>query len=305
MNCKKCNAQISNGDLFCKYCGTPINNQESNNELSQEFEPVRNNQVSMNNNSMNYQQPMNNSPMNYQQPMNNNQPPYFNNPNYNPMNYQQPKSGKGNMLVIIGGLVLIGVIVVLAILLLGKKGNNANNPSNNNPSNNNPTSSTQPIARNTTSVYFSGYKFEVPTDYIYYFENGGLYIGDAADTWVATIEVFKANFETIKANKNNIASNLKPLGYNLSMAQVRTVKNQELVTLEGNKNGLNVVVGYGKIDSTHCFGTIYYNVIKTANSSMLSDVLEVTKTAKVSSSSNSIAINNFDSLQDSFKTITE
>ena len=288
MNCKKCNAPLNDGDMFCKNCGTRVVIDEMNNREEQNVEP--NNQP-MNSQSMNYEQPMNNQPMNYG--------PMYNNPNnYNQQYYQPPKSNNLAIFAIIG-VVLVAAIAAVVIIVTKPFGNGSSSGESGSGS------GSAVVQNNTYSVDYKGFRFQIPSDCLTENKTRYLAVGDYDNTWAGLLEVETIRYEEMKARKDMLNQEYIKNGYNATAAQIKTIAGVEVIVMEISKAGTEYVFAIGKLDATHCFGMSAFNASYTADYDVLAKGVAIAKSGKAVSASNSLSASENFSFTSIFETISK
>lgn len=257
MNCKKCNATLTENDQFCKNCGTPVN--AANTQQNQ----------------MGY-----NQPQNYGQPM---QQTYG-----NPMNYTQPPQKNNTAKYIIFGVV--GVVALIAVVLIvGMITGNDDSSSLSGGSSN--SGLTQTGGSNSTyKVSFKGFAFNISDNLVYEEDNGVLMIGDEEGTWMAQIEIEEGSFAQIKANKSQLQTMMQQSGYTSSIAQEKTLGGVEFITMEISYSGQNAIAALTKANSMYFMGVTALNLDNEFDYSLLETIAPIISSASYSGATSNMEI---------------
>ncbi len=278
--CINCGNYLIPGDKFCRKCGTPINNQNSNQMV--------NNNMNFTNN-INTQMPSNNTGYNNQYVGNFNNNLNSNiNMNNNQGTVTQRKDNLSTLVIIIVVLV-IGILFILFMPAINKtdngntiviKDNNSttnnevnnntnnnvnNNTTNNNNSNNNNNnnSSSNPNVKKDT-LSFKGVTINKRSDYKYTFSTqystNMLIIENANSDDAAVIEgVYKTSIKDINSKTSVIKNQYKQSGYQTGTVKYTTYKNKKIYTIEISQNSYKMLAGYYEIDSGVVVSFILYD----------------------------------------------
>lgn len=259
MNCKKCNAILTENDQFCKNCGTPVNG------------------VNTQQNQMENQQLMN---QNYGQPM---QQTYGNSINYNHPP-QKVNTAKYVVFAIFGVVAIIVIVVLIAIFA-------RNNNSSNLPGGSSNSGITQTEGSKATyKVNFKGFEFSIPDNLLYQEDSGVLMIGDEEGTWMAQIEIEEGSFAQIKANKSQLQAMMQQSGYTSSIAQEKTLGGVEFITLEISYGGQNAIAALTKANSMYFMGVTAMNLDNEFNYSLLETIAPIISSASYSGTTSNMEI---------------
>ena len=282
MNCKKCNATLTENDQFCKNCGAAVNESSAQNNVSGSQPTFTQNEFG------GAQQPMNNGmggqPMNnYQQPANG----YMN--SYNPQQmYNQPPKSNNTKFILIGiGVAVVVAVVAILIFVLG--GNNNNNKLVENPGDTTNPGGTTINNKSTYTVDFKGFTFKIPTDLVYKTQVASILLGDEDETWAAYIEVIEGSYNQLLSNKNQLQGIYQQQGFTSSAAITKTIGGLEFITLELSKGGQNALLGISKANSMNIFGITAYTQSNDFDYELLETVSSILKTAEFNNATNNMS----------------
>lgn len=259
--CVNCGNDLIPGDKFCRRCGTPINNQNSNQMVNNNINFTNNiNRQSPNNTGFNNQ---------YRGNFNNN---LNSNINYNMNNNAgaavQRKDNLSSLIIIIVVLV-IGILFILFIPTINKtenndtivikenndvSNNNTNTPNNtNNNNNNNNNSSSNPNVKKDT-ITFKGATINKRSDYIYtynsqYSSNMLLIENSNSDDALVIEGIYKTSISDINSKTSLIKKQYANSGYQTGSVKYTTYKNRKIYTIEISQNSYKMLAGYYEIDS--------------------------------------------------------
>lgn len=251
MNCKKCNATLTENDQFCKNCGTPVN------------------EVNAQQNQMGYQQQMQQT---YGNPINYNHPP------------QKVNTAKYVVFAILGVVAIIAIVVVIAIFA----GNNDSSYSDGGYNNSGITQSGG--SKSTYKVSFKGFSFDIPDNLVYEEDSGVLMIGDEEGSWVAQIEIEQGSFAQIKANKSQLQTMMQQSGYTSSIAQEKTLGGVEFITMEISASGQNAIAALTKANSMYFMGVTAMNLDNEFDYSLLETIAPIISSASYSGATSNMEI---------------
>ena len=272
MNCKKCGAQLTPEDQFCKNCGETVNSQINNMGTQQSVETPNNNlgqQVGMG------------------QPINNPQPSYNNMNNggqgwrnYNdaPMYNNQPMnkpSGNGKYIAI-GLAIVVGIIAIVFIVGMVTSKDDKDSLTSGGSTN---TNVTQPSKTN-YKVNFKGFTFEIPDNLVYEEDNGTLLIGNEEGTWATVLELEQGSFSQLQANKSQLQSLMQQNGYVASVANEKTLGGVNFITLEITMSGQKAIAALAKANSMYFVGVTAMNQDNEYDYKLLETIAPIIKSAQ-------------------------
>lgn len=324
MNCKKCGAAVSSEDLFCKACGTPVN--EVNNMATPEtnVNPFAQTTPEVNANPFAQTTPeVNNVPTPDFGTMTNSTPapeapvnpaptmdPFTSAPTNNfgtmnttpvvepqPMNnnmggmQQAPASAStpnksNNIVTIIAIVVAVACIIGIVILLIPKLTGSEKKTVVNDENNNKPVV----VTKSTYKVDYSGFTFSIPDELIYEITNNALFIADEDTTWAAQLQVIDQNYNTLKSNKSNIKTTLSNYGISSTDAEVKTYGDTEYVTVEATSGGENALYAYAKLNTMKVLAITVYSQDNDFDYDVLETISSIVLTAVAKDTSNNISI---------------
>lgn len=260
MNCKKCNATLTENDYFCKNCGTPVN--EANIQQNQ----IDNQQPMM---YQNYGQPMQQT---YGNPINYNHPP------------QKVDTAKYVVFGILGVFAIIAIVVVIAIFAEN------DNSSKLSGGNNNSSITQSGGNKSTYKVRLKGFSFNIPDNLVYEEADGVLMISDEEGTWVAQLEIGEGSFAQIKANKSELQTMIQQSGYTTSIAQEKKIGGVEFVTMEISVSGQNALAALAKVNSMYFMGVTAMNFDNEFDYSLLEKIAPIILSASYSGATSNMEI---------------
>lgn len=308
MNCNNCGSPLIPGDQFCKNCGTPVPNNSVQNPnvgvngpvIQPTMQPVQPEPQQV------FQQPVQTvETMNMSQPMNNVSTPTMQPQNVNPTPspvQPQPTNKNNTVLFVIIGVVLVGIIIVLAVLLMNKKEQPVTNGTNGNTSGDNVAQLAQ---TNTYEVTGIGYKFDVPTDIVYEKDSEQIMFGNEAKGWVAMVSLFDSYYSEISSNSTLFAQTMNDLGYSISNTEVKTIGNKEYVVFDGEYEGMVYTMAFTELPNNNTAMIMIIDMNNVSTNQYLEDVNKILETAEYAGSYRGIEFNaEFPSLDGAFNNIT-
>lgn len=289
MNCKNCGFQLSENDLFCKNCGTPVNNQS-----------VQNNNDNLNNQNTAYAQPSINPNIQNPNVAPNNQnlyganmvnqqnaqqqPSWMNSYNMQPIkDTSKNDTAKFIIIGIVIAILIVGVIVAINIFNSKKTNNSEVNGGN-------ATSNTTNVNKKSTySVNFEGFKFSIPDNLVYEKENGVLLIGNEEGTWLTQLEIGQGSYESLKSNKNQLQSSMQQNGYNCTAVIEKTFGGVNFLSMEASFSGQNMIIALAKANSMYFMGITAINQSNEIDYNLLETIAPIISSAEFTSSSNNLS----------------
>lgn len=254
MNCKKCGAQLSPEDKFCKNCGAVVEHD---------------NTITPQNMNVGDSLPQQNT---------------INTPNPNKtINFKN-----GNLII---GVVVIVVLVALAVIFVPKYFESTKKDNNVENSNTEPSTTPTPSPVSSKSYYkvnFENFTFNIPDDMVYEIDSDELVISDEAGTWMSEIFVMQGSFDQIKSNKSTLQSYFQNVGFIAKPAEVKSISGTEFVTVELSASGISGIGAYTKLNSMYSLWTVTYNQDNDYDYNILSNIASISSTATYNSMSNSI-----------------
>lgn len=311
MFCKKCGANLTENDQFCKNCGEKVvnetinnsninNNSNSNgnsnsNDISSEpiisMTPMEVNNVSSIDNSSNETPVMVNDNIsndinsNNMNSMNNNS--NMNNNVNTSNNSNNTKPGNLKTILIIAGVVVALILVFVIGFFNGKSTGNSGEPSSNGGSGDPAT----PVSNTSTyKVSFGGFTFEIPDTLTYEVQSNSLLFGN--DTWAASLMMQQGDFNTLKSNRSKMKSKIESAGYTAKNAELKTINKREYITMEVSYSGENVIYVYTKGNNSYVFGVALYNIDNTYDYEPINEITSIFDSAVYSGSSMSVKSKN-------------
>lgn len=293
MFCKKCGSPLNENDQFCIQCGAPVNDvanqnlevmdnnvSQVSNSTTNEFVQGFNNQVQQPINNVNN---LNNNSFNQ---MPNNQNGWMNGYNSQPV-YNEPKKNNNMIYIIIG--IAVAVVLFLGIILVSAFGKSDNDYSGVDNSGSN-TTGTNVSKQSTYTAKFSGFTFKIPTDLVYEIDTDSLVISDEAGTWATYILAIEGSYNSLLANKSLIQGNLQNSGYIASNAVEKTIGGKSFITTEVTKSGINAIIGYTKANSMNVFGITAFNVSNDFDYNILETLASILNTAEYTGNTNNMSV---------------
>lgn len=278
MNCSKCGANLGANDVFCPKCGTKV---------------IEGNGVKTEN-TYTYDRPVNEF-------QNQNYGQLNNNGNQNKQSSNSSDIVKICIAVIIALAIVIGAIFIYKAATSNKNNNennnknsssldynnnsNYNNANNSNNSYNNNGGSTVPVNyTNSYSVYYDGFKFNIPDNLLYQINYSleGIVVGDVEETWAALFQVTSVNYKQLKQNRNNLpimmTEALSPYEATVSAPKIETIDGVEYIILEINvENSKKYIAAYAEIDATHTIAIEFHTDGNDFNRQNLKEVSKIVK----------------------------
>lgn len=300
-NLNNFNGPVNNQDTINK---EPVNNFAPNNNNQMNNEPVNNfgmnepannlnnNQMPVNDSAMgtpsfpnNFSVPTNNTDAfnntytnNFGQPnnMNMNQNIYPNNYNGNVQSPNKKSSGALKFIIIgiVGVLVLSGIIFGVITFVNKNSSNGISKVSS------------------TYQIEFGNFTFDIPNEYVYNAKSNYFVLNNKSDTWAVRFEVVTGQYKNYVANRTKVKEIIEKQGYVINNSQEKTLGGVTHYAMEATSNNMNYVITLAPADDTHTFILTAYSVSNTFDYSPLESVASVIKSAKYSTSGNSISIEN-------------
>jgi hypothetical protein len=328
MNCKKCGTPISNGDIFCKGCGMPVNSfNQGNTVINTNTESDQFSKTEVLDldgiNAANASQPS--SPVGVPMGGYSEQPPSpietsvtesFEQPrpaqapfggsfgqayqapfgpqrpimNNNQMynNYNAPVANKSKNNVIIPIAISVFIVIVAAVVILGFMNNKIFNGSGNITG---------------YKVNYSDYTFTIPEDYQYEITTDTLMITDESESWVAEIGVIDGAYVNLKTNADRVKTNLENGGFVSKDAVEKTFGGKTFLTFEVSNGGTNGIIAYTKASATSLFGLATYNVDNIVDYSIFDKIVPILSNSVYNNGGTNIGTSKFNS--DLLKEIVE
>lgn len=201
MKCPKCGAEINEGASFCKYCGSPVAQQTTQNVTTQTVNLNNMNNVNM---------PQNSMPNQYQNGMN------MSNQYQSTNNMNMPSQKKTPWGLIIGAIVLaVAIIAVFVGISMSKEDNNSttNNTNtteqseNKSDTNENKNSSSQ---EKSTTAKYDNYTFTIPAGFTAESSSSQLLVTNSNGTLASAI-IYQSGtgYDTLASMKDSIISLLE------------------------------------------------------------------------------------------------
>ena len=202
------------------------------------------------------------------------------------------KENKSNKLA---AMIMAGIAGVSLVGLTGCT-INIGSPSDNNDSNSgttvisNTTSTTNTSVSTTATqkIYFEGYGFEFPSDYLVYTQQGQLIIKtpSSSPNWAATLGIStNIRYSTLSLKAEEVKAKLNAGGYTVSKYDRKPTNGinwllYEVTTTSGQK----MVMGYGELTSNSVIVIAVINKSNTYDYSKLSEISSIIYKAKSSTS---------------------
>ena len=196
-------------------------------------------------------------------------------------NYTQTNNNK--LIIIISLIVIIGIIAVFSIIFIPKlfEKNNTQTTANNNE------------VTSTYKIVFNNYTFTIPEDYIYEITDDSFLIEKKDRTFKSQFWFVNGTFNQLKANRSALQSKFQQNGFNAKAAELKTIGRDEVVTIELEMAGKNVLGAYIKIDSMNFMWVSIMNQNNTIDYDLLNSVVPIVVNATSNNGANSIEKSDF------------
>jgi len=203
MKCENCGNYLVGNEKFCNGCGSPVHTISNN----------LNQQVSVDNNIVNG---------------------HDNVHTVNVSSSVPPKKKNTKMIVLIVLLVLmVGAGCAFGGYMLANNNNDsAEDKKENNDENND-------VVQSSTSVYYADTTFMLPSDYMYTYDEQGLYISDGK--WMALIQENSLPYDTIILAKEGLKVGLEQQGMAVISMNEKKITNEYLV-ISADVKGVNCLI---------------------------------------------------------------
>ena len=291
MNCKKCGAPLTEGDVFCKNCGEPVNKpqlERTNEENSPSIDPASVNPTSVDSASVNPTSvdsaavnpasmdpasvnptPVNPTPVN---------PTPVNSASMNNGTPVAPQPKKNKMVIYI----IIAVVLIAAAtfggICLGKKSKTKDNDT--------------PIAANTKNTYkvkLDNYTLKIPNDIIHeYNYDGSLIIGDEDVSWAVMLSILDITYSVIKNNETMLKTNLEYTYGSPVNIQEKEINGVNFIIFEVEINGEKCLLAFSQLDISHVMTSIIGTEEDEYGYKILKKVTPIIKSAEYTPNSNNM-----------------
>ncbi len=237
--------------MNCTNCGSPLMGNERN--CGNCGAPVVQNAVPQ------QQVPMNNQPM------------------QNAPVAQQKKSKGGVIFLIVGIIVVVLAFAIMVGGTLVLRGSKAN-PEDTKVQQANPVSTSTKFYK----VLYKGYSLKIPDNYIYQITDGGLYVGDEAQTWAAQMDIVEVNYDNFVSSKTNVVQVLQSAGYTASNIQEKTAGGIKYLTVEIGVPGASGIYYFSKLNSMNTMVGIVTTVDGVVDYQLLEELAPIIESAEQS-----------------------
>lgn len=225
MNCTKCGAPLTGNDQFCRNCGAPVMNMQTN--------------------QGGYVQPQNNGGA-------------INNLNYGENYNKFPQKNNMSKYIIIGLAVVIVILIGVLIFFLVNNKNNTTSASTDKSDNN--AELVQTSNESSYKVNLGNFTLSIPDDLIYQRESNLLIIGDEAGTWAAQFGVYDGSYTQLNKNKAQFTTLAQQDGATATPGVEKTLGGVEFITTEYTYGGNNYLIAYAKGNAMYLFGVQIMNL---------------------------------------------
>jgi len=299
MNCKICGFPLEGSEKVCKNCGSSLGTEvkeEVEEELLEESEvkdtPLLNKTLmsSVNDTYDKISNITEDSLKEKRKPINslkdniNNKSSFSTSLNYNGgmTNNVYSKRKSNNKLLVVAFVIIVFVIIYLLVILAlpNLKDYNCESANTNNQEN-------VVVNKNTVSVSFEGYTFDMITDLIYEMKSDGIVVTDQNKSWNALVEVFPMSYEEVLNANVQIKQTFIKQGFKEVSYSEKSIGDVKFLIFELTGKEKNVIVAINKADGMESFITILENKDNTFNTSGLEKIGLVLKSSKKNGGSES------------------
>lgn len=295
MNCKRCNAPITQEDTFCKSCGNNLKEQVNVGMTNSDPTPVNPIHQEFGNATVNTPSVQQVAPQ---------QPSY---PNYNntPNNYNYGNNNKNNntMVIVMGVILLIALGIIVFLVFFNKGDNNNNDTANNNGGND-----TSYVANNEWyETTFLDFKIEVYKDwqYAYSNEHKAFAVVNSREDFAMFVAPLDQTYQQTINGKSTIIGNMKYYyGLNYKKDYEKTISNKKIYIIEGTDDeGGYGALAFTQLDTTRIIVAIIGAETESSFNSSLDQFLRSVANVKSNSglANNLKPSNNLEANFDGFK----
>lgn len=217
MNCTKCGAPLNGNDQFCRNCGAPIMNAQTN--------------------QGGYGQPQNNVVG------------QRNNMTYGVYNQMPQKSNISKYIIIALAVIIVILIGVLVFFLV----NNKDDSSNTNSTSDTNADVVQTSNTSSYKVNLGNFIFSVPDDLTYEKVDDALYVGDVNGTWAAQFSIMEGSYTQLNKNKAQMPTLAQQSGFTATAGVEQTLSGVNFVITEIGLSGNSYLVAYAEANSMNIF----------------------------------------------------